>query len=80
VIFFALFLAAARRFGLRSGATWVGMTACLSATLALTYAFDLDGVPALPALSLGFVVPNADLLWRALATEGRSKRRAPPEP
>ena len=80
VIFFALFLAAARRFGLRTGATWVGMTACLSATLALTYAFDLDGLPALPALSLGFVVPNADLLWRALVTEGRGKRRAPPEP
>jgi hypothetical protein len=56
------------------------MTGCLSATLALTYAFDLDGLPALPALSLGFVVPNADLLWRALTTEGRGERRAPPEP
>jgi hypothetical protein len=80
VIFFALFLAAARRFGLRGRATWLGMTGCLSATLALTYAFDLDGLPALPALSLGFVVPNADLLWRALTTEGRGERRAPPEP
>lgn len=80
VIFFALFLAAARRFGLRARATWLGMTGCLSATLALTYAFDLDGLPALPALSLGFVVPNADLLWRALTTEGRGERRAPPEP
>jgi hypothetical protein len=80
VIFFALFLAAAHRFGLRAGASWVGMTACLSATLALTYAFDLDGLPALPALSLGFVVPNADLLWRALVTEGRGRRRTPPRP
>ena len=64
VIFFALFLAAATRFELRRGATWVGMTAAISATLVLTYAFELDGLPALPAVSLGFLVPNADLLWR----------------
>ena len=63
VIFFALFLAAATSFGLRRGATWVGMTAAISATLVLTYAFELDGLPALPAVSLGFLVPNADLLW-----------------
>ncbi|HEX3290986.1 MAG TPA: hypothetical protein VHR46_06295 [Gaiella sp.] len=77
VIFFALFLAAAGRFGLRVGATWIAMTACLSATLGLTYAFDLRGLPALPALSVGFVLPNADLLWRAFRTEGRGERRAP---
>ena len=77
VIFFALFLAATRRFELRAGATWIAMTACLSATLALTYAFDLNGLPALPALSLGFVVPNADLLWRALRAGGRGESRAP---
>ena len=63
VIFFALFLAAATSFGLRRGATWIGMTAAISATLVLTYAFELDGLPALPAVSLGFLVPNADLLW-----------------
>lgn len=78
VIFFALFLAAAARFGLRTGITWVAMTACLSVTLAGTYAFDLNGLPALPALSLGFVLANADLLWRAFRTEGRGERRAPP--
>ena len=72
VIFFALFLAAAARFGLRPGATWIGMTAALSLTLAATYAFDLNGLPALPALSLGFLLPNADLLWRRL--------REPPAP
>jgi hypothetical protein len=66
VIFFALFLAAAARFGLRTGATWVAMTAALSVTLVATYAFDLGGLPALPALSLGFLLPNADLIWRAL--------------
>ena len=54
------------------------MAGALSATLLLTYALDLNGLPALPAISLGFVVPNADLLWRSLRTEGRGARRAPP--
>jgi hypothetical protein len=80
VIFFALFLAAASRFGLRLGATWIAMVVCLSTTLALTYAFDLDGLPALPALSVGFVLPNADLLWRTLRTKGRGEHRAPRQP
>ena len=67
VIFFALFLATAHRFELRVAATWIGMTAALGATLVLTYVFELDGLPALPAVALGFLVPNADLLWRRLA-------------
>ena len=73
VIFFALFLAAAGRFGLRRGATWLGMTAAISATLVLTYALELDGLPALPAVSLGFLLPNADLLWRELARPLRDR-------
>ena len=76
VIFFALFLAAAARFGLRTGATWVAMTAALSLTLVATYAFDLGGLPALPALSLGFLLPNADLIWRALRERRRQRRGA----
>ena len=67
VIFFALFLATAHRFGLRVAATWIGMTAALGATLVLNYVFELDGLPALPAVALGFLAPNADLLWRRLA-------------
>ena len=78
VIFFALFLATAARYGLRVRATWLGMAGGLSATLLLTYALDLNGLPALPAISLGFLVPNADLLWRSLRAEGRGTRRAPP--
>lgn len=70
VIFFALFLAAATSFGLRRGATWLGMTAAISATLVLAYAFELDGLPALPAVSLGFLVPNADLLWARWRARG----------
>jgi hypothetical protein len=64
VIFFALFLAAAARFELRAAATWIAMTAALGATFVATYAFDLNGLPGLPAIALGFLLPNADLLWR----------------
>jgi hypothetical protein len=65
VIFFALFLAAADRFQLRVTATWIAMTACLAATLALVWWWDdVAGLPALPAVCLGFLAPNADLLWR----------------
>ena len=78
VIFFALFLAAATRFGLRRGATWVGMTAAISATLVLTYAFELDGLPALPAVSLGFLVPNADLLWARWRARGTGRPTSRP--
>jgi hypothetical protein len=66
LLFFALFLGAASRFGLRVLATWVGLVAGLGITIALTVYFDLSGLPALPAISLGFLVPNADLLWRAM--------------
>jgi hypothetical protein len=64
-VFFSLFLAAADRFGLRVAATWLGMCTCLAATLVLVWAWDgIAGLPALPAICLGFLVPNADLLWR----------------
>ena len=66
ILFFALFLGAAVRFGLRPGWTWVGMTLSFGVTVACAVWWNLDGLPALPALSLGFLVPNADLLWRAL--------------
>ena len=61
VLFFALFLATAARFELRVAATWIGMTGGLALTLVATYAFDLNGLPGLPAIALGFLVPNADL-------------------
>ena len=66
ILFFALFLAAAARFGLRVAWTWIGMTALLGATLVLTATTDVSGLPALPAICIGFLLPNADLLWRAL--------------
>jgi hypothetical protein len=66
LLFFALFLAAAARFGLRVYWTWVTLVAALGLTIAATVWWDLSGLPALPAIALGFLVPNADLLWRLL--------------
>ena len=63
LLFFALFLAAAYRFRLRVGWTWLGMVAFLGATVALAQWTTLSGLPALPAISLGFLLPNVDLLW-----------------
>ncbi|HEU0248076.1 MAG TPA: hypothetical protein VFR38_13415 [Gaiellaceae bacterium] len=65
ILFFALFLAAADRFGLRVAWTWIGMTGFLAGTLVLVWSWDgIAGLPALPAVCLGFLLPNADLLWR----------------
>jgi hypothetical protein len=69
VLFFALYLGAAARFRLRVGWTWIAMTLSFGATVALAVWLDLGGLPALPLLSIGFLAPNADLLWR------RSRRR-----
>ncbi len=63
VLFFALFLAAAARFALRTGWTWLLLTVSFGVTIALAVGFSLAGLPALPGLSLGFLLPNADLLW-----------------
>ena len=66
IAFFAVFLAASVRFGLRPFWTWVGMTAGLSLTIICVVWWDLSGLPALPGISLGFLIANADLLWRRL--------------
>ena len=66
LLFFALFLGASARFGLRPFWTWICLTASLGGTMALATAFNVAGLPALPLLSLGFLLPNADLLWRSI--------------
>jgi hypothetical protein len=66
LLFFALFLAAAARFGLRVVPTWIVLVAALGGTIALTVWLDLSGLPALPGIAIGFLLPNADLLWRRL--------------
>jgi hypothetical protein len=66
LLFFALFLAASARFSLRPAWTWLCMALSFGATLALAVQFDLAGMPALPLLAAGFLLPNADLIWTRL--------------
>jgi hypothetical protein len=66
LLFFALFLAAASRFGLRVYWTWLALVAALGLTIAATVWWNLSGLPALPGIALGFLLPNADLLWKRL--------------
>ncbi len=70
LLFFALFLAAAVRFGLRPGWTWLAMVAALGATIAITVWADVAGLPALPALSAGFLLPSADRIWTQVRRRG----------
>lgn len=71
LLFFAFFLGAASRFRLRVVPTWVGMCAGLAITIALVQWTGASGLPALPGVSLGFVAPNADLLWERLRRQPR---------
>ena len=66
MVFFALFLGSAARWRLRVGWSWALMTASFGATIAIAVAWHRDGLPALPLLSLAFVLANADLLWRGV--------------
>jgi hypothetical protein len=66
VLFFALFLAATVRWGLRPGWSWLAMTGMYALTLVLANATNANGLPALPFLSFGFLLANGDLLWRRL--------------
>jgi hypothetical protein len=76
VLFFAVFLAAAQLFKLRTGWTFLCMVGFLGLTLVFAAAFDVSGLPALPAVSLGFLLPNADLLWRRWRVWRISEARA----
>ena len=69
ILFFALFLAATVRWQLRPTWTWLAMTAMYSLTLVIANLADVNGLPALPFLSFGFLVANTDLLWRRLRPE-----------
>ncbi len=62
VIFFALYLGAARRFGLRVGWSAVAMVASFLLTIAA--AMFWTALPALPLLSVAFLSVNGDLIWR----------------
>jgi hypothetical protein len=63
LLFFAVFLAAADRFGLRVFWTWLALCLSFGATLAIAVGADISGLPALPGLSIAFLAVNIDLLW-----------------
>jgi hypothetical protein len=62
ILFFALFLAAADRFGLRVFWTWLALCLSFGVTLAIAVGADISGLPALPGLSIAFLAVNIDLL------------------
>jgi hypothetical protein len=67
ILFFALFLAAADRWALRVWLTWALMVASFTVTIALAVysdPFGIGGLPALPGLSIAFLLANADLISR----------------
>ena len=66
ILFFALFLATTVRWRLRTGWTWLAMTGMYSLTLVTVNAVNVNGLPALPFLSAGFLIANGDLLWKRL--------------
>lgn len=69
IIFFALFLAGTVRFRLRPVATWLALVASIGVTgVFADYGdfFGLKGFPAIPGLSLAFLLVNGDLIWNRL--------------
>ena len=69
LLFFALFLAATVRWGLRTRLTWAAMTLSFGATMALSVYFELNGLPALPLLC------SASCSERRPALEEAARRR-----
>jgi hypothetical protein len=80
LLFFALFLAAAARWRLRVGWTWLAMVISFGATMAIAAWLDLGGLPALPGLSIAFFGVNGDLIWRYVRGAPLSPRTARPDP
>ena len=85
VLFYALFLAAAARWGLRVWWTWIATTFMYGITIVIANAVDVGGLPALPFLSFGFLLANADLLWarlrpRSSASSSSPESSSPPTP
>jgi hypothetical protein len=77
ILFYALFLAAAVRWNLRVGWTWFATTFMYGLTVIIATLADVGGLPALPFLSFGFLVANADLLWRAMRPSEGSSESSP---
>ena len=70
LLFLALYLYCAWRFGLRRRVTAVALAGSLVASLAIAVWTDV-AVPALPLLSLALLAPNADIAWTQLRSAFR---------
>jgi hypothetical protein len=68
LVFLALYLYCAWRFGLRRRVTAAALCASFIASLAIAVWSDV-AVPALPLLSLALLVPNIDRVWTRLRSE-----------
>jgi hypothetical protein len=66
--FLSMFAGWAWRYGLRRGATMVGMTLGLLASLGVSVALD-RAIPALPLIAAGYLLPNLDRIPALLRHE-----------
>jgi hypothetical protein len=74
IIFFSLFIATTLVYGLRRTLTAIAMTLSIVATMVIGVTLDY-GVPALPLLSVAFLLANADLLYRRFLDEPDELRK-----
>ncbi len=74
LIFFSLFMACTLTYRLRRTATALAMTASFAGTMIVGVSLDM-GVPALPLLSISFLLANADLLYRRFLEEPDEHKR-----
>lgn len=70
IIFFSLFVGATLTFGLRRTVSALAMTASFVATMTVGVWLEI-GVPALPLLSIFFILSNGDLLYKKLVRGSR---------
>ncbi|MHB1464215.1 MAG: hypothetical protein ACYCXU_03755 [Thermoleophilia bacterium] len=74
LVFFSLFTACTLTYRLRRITTAMAMTASFVGTMVVGVTLD-RGVPALPLLSISFVLANADLLYRRFLEEPDELRK-----
>ena len=67
-VFLSMFAAWARRYGFRRRTTIAGMLLGLVASVVLSVALD-RGIPALPLIAIGYLLPNLDRIGRLLSQE-----------
>lgn len=77
IIFFSLFVATTLVYGLRRRATAIALTLSIVGTMLIGVTLDY-GVPALPLMSVFFLLVNGDLLYRRFLDEPDEMRKRSP--